>query len=109
MENLKRQRIKCGLSQQELANRVDMSQQSIYQYENGINQPSIETLILLAQKLGTTIDYLVGNTEYPYCAESVAAFPVSEDEKELVQNYRSLSSEQKRDYKKVVEIIFRNI
>lgn len=95
------------MSQQELANRVEMSQQSIYQYENGINQPSIETLILLATTLETTIDYLVGNTSYPYRPDSAIYFPVNEDEKKLVERFRELSPERKRDYRAVIEIIFR--
>ena len=41
MKNLKALRLYKKLSQQQLALRLDLSQQTIYKYENGITEPDI--------------------------------------------------------------------
>lgn len=65
MKNLKLLRQKYGLSQSDLASILNLSQQSIYKYENGISEPSIETLISLATYFDTSVDYLIGNIPNP--------------------------------------------
>lgn len=62
MKNLKSLRLEKGLSQQKLADILNISQQSIYKYENNISEPDIAMLITIANYFGTSIDYLVGNT-----------------------------------------------
>ena len=41
-----------------------LSPSVISKYEQGERQPKLETLILLADYFDTSIDYLVGETEY---------------------------------------------
>ena len=65
MKNLKLLRQTYGLSQSDLASILNLSQQSIYNYENGISEPSIETLISLATYFDTSVDYLIGNIPNP--------------------------------------------
>jgi cro/CI family transcriptional regulator len=55
------ERKKLGLSQEELANKVGVSQKSISKYECGTRRPSYETLTLMANLFGVTVDYLLGN------------------------------------------------
>lgn len=62
VENLKKLRQKSGISQQALAERLGISQQSINKYENHKIEPDISTLIAMADFFETTIDYLVGRT-----------------------------------------------
>ena len=45
LANIRILREKQNISQQKLADAVGLSQQSIYQYENGIAEPDIDTLI----------------------------------------------------------------
>jgi transcriptional regulator with XRE-family HTH domain len=57
-------REKIGISQRELAKRIDMPYQNISNYERGFRQPDYDTLILLANYYEVTTDYLLyGNTE----------------------------------------------
>ena len=65
MKNLKTLRLSKNLSQQQLALRLDLSQQTIYKYENQITEPDIATLIKLADYFNTSVDYLIGNTDNP--------------------------------------------
>lgn len=57
---LKETRKKFNLTQQEIANKIQTSQQTYSDYENEKTQPTIETLIKLADFYHITIDELVG-------------------------------------------------
>lgn len=51
-ENIKKIRISKKITQKELADRLETSQQNLAQYENGKRRPKIETL----QKIATALD-----------------------------------------------------
>ncbi|MFD2231224.1 helix-turn-helix domain-containing protein [Alkalimarinus sediminis] len=48
-----------GLTQQALANAIDLHVNQIKRYEAGTAQPTLETLVRLAKELSTTLDDLV--------------------------------------------------
>ena len=57
--NLRRFRFQSGeLSQQELANRVKVSRQTIIAIERGDYSPSVKLAMLLAKELSTTVEQL---------------------------------------------------
>ncbi|MGN0530228.1 MAG: helix-turn-helix transcriptional regulator [Eubacterium sp.] len=58
--NLKKLRNEFNISQQQLADVIGVSQQSINKYENHNIEPDIETLKNMAKFFNTSIDYLVG-------------------------------------------------
>lgn len=49
-----------SMTQSEIAQRLGVTQQAYQCYESGRRQPSIETLILIADIYGVSLDYLVG-------------------------------------------------
>lgn len=51
-------------SQQELAQKLGVMQHTVSKYENGIKRPSLEILILLADILEVSTDYLLGRTDF---------------------------------------------
>lgn len=59
MSNLKAYRKAAGISQEELAARLGVSQVAISQWESGRTHPAFEKIIRLADILGVTIDELV--------------------------------------------------
>lgn len=65
MQNLKKLRLERKLSQQKLAEQFGITQQAIYNYENGITEPDIYMLTRMAEFFHTSIDYLVGRIEDP--------------------------------------------
>lgn len=69
MENLKKLRLERKLSQQKLAENFGITQQAIYNYENGITEPDIYMLKKMAAFFHTTVDYLVGYDEKRYAPE----------------------------------------
>ena len=62
-ENLKLIRTEKGISQNELANSVGVTQPMIAQYEMGIKFPNIVIGVELAKTLGTTVEKLVCDKE----------------------------------------------
>lgn len=60
---LKQIREEKGLSQNELAKKINMTQQRISSYEKGIREPDIETLKILADFFNVSIDYLLDKTD----------------------------------------------
>ena len=56
-------RKKQGWSQEELANRLNISRQSISKWESGQSQPDIDKIILLSQLFQVTTDYLLLDQE----------------------------------------------
>lgn len=51
---IKRRRVLCGLTQEELANRCELTKGYISQLENDLTEPSITTLEYIIKALGTT-------------------------------------------------------
>lgn len=64
-QRLRQARKSKKLTQEELANRVSTTKGTISNYENGHSSPPNEMLVLLAETLGTTTDYLLGRTTNP--------------------------------------------
>jgi len=62
-EKLKNERKNKGWSQDELAEKLYVSRQSISKWENGQNYPSIETIIKVSDLFGVTIDELLRSDE----------------------------------------------
>lgn len=53
-----------GLTQQALADAIDLHVNQIKRYEAGTAQPTLETLVRLAKELHTTLDDLVFGEDY---------------------------------------------
>lgn len=75
-ERLKTLREDKGFTQQHLSEVLNVSSGAVSHYENGTREPTIETLIRMADVLNVSVDYLVGTTDAnilpaemkkPYC------------------------------------------
>lgn len=62
-EKLKAERNKKGWPQEELAEKLFVSRQSVSKWENGQNYPSIEMIIKLSDLFGLTVDELLRSDE----------------------------------------------
>ena len=59
-ENIKRIRKSKGLSQEELAIKMNVVRQTVSKWENGLSVPDSSMLIILANELDTTVSELLG-------------------------------------------------
>ncbi|MGN1317881.1 MAG: helix-turn-helix domain-containing protein [Lachnospirales bacterium] len=62
---LKELREKNNISQLKLAIDLNMNQNTISRYENGVREADYETLILIADYFDVSIDYLLLRTDNP--------------------------------------------
>ena len=60
-KNIARIRNKNHLTQEQLAEKIDVSTVFISQIETAVRKPSLETIYKLSVALNTTIDTLIGN------------------------------------------------
>lgn len=58
-------RLKQGISQEELAEKLEVSRQTISKWENGVVRPSAENLIRLSEVYGIPIDALLKDDWVP--------------------------------------------
>lgn len=98
VENLKKLRNELGISQQALAEKIGVSQQSINKYENHGVEPDITTLISIADFFNVTVDYLIGRAS----DKSDIPDKLTETERSLVREYKKLSSTEKACIKAVI-------
>lgn len=71
IERLKECRLKLGITKQEAARRIQISQPAYLRYEAGTRAPSIQTIEKMAEVFFTSTNYLVGKTTDPYSDRTV--------------------------------------
>lgn len=64
-ERLKTLRLQSGYTQKQIADAVKVSSVSIQRFEYGTVNPSLETLVALADYFNVSLDYLVGRSDVP--------------------------------------------
>lgn len=100
-EKIRERRIHIGLGQTELADKVGISKQTLYKYENGIvtNIPS-DKVEAIARALNTTPAYLMGWVKFSEdeqkAAEIAAEVTLSKELQEIIAAYRKLSDADKK-------------
>lgn len=62
-ERLQQLRQRNGLSQEEVAQKLFLTRQSVSKWENGQAEPGVENLKALARLYGVTVDALVGTDD----------------------------------------------
>ncbi|MHA2856879.1 helix-turn-helix domain-containing protein [Paenibacillus lautus] len=65
-ERLVKLRKSKGLTQEQLGEKLKSTKGTISNYENGHSAPPGEALVLIADALNTTTDYLLGRTDEPH-------------------------------------------
>lgn len=84
-ENIKQLRLKFGLTQEELANRAELSKGFISQVERDLTSPSIATLMDILECLGTSI--------HEFFSETTKEKIVYKPEDIFVKDYEELGSQ----------------
>ncbi len=76
-EILKKLREKNNLTQEQMANRVNVTRQAVSRWENGETQPNPEMLKVLSREFDVSINTLLGSPRQLYC--QCCGMPLSED------------------------------
>ena len=90
-------REELDISQIKLADKVGLTNTTLYKYEKNICEPKGEIIARLASALNTTADFILGRTPdfSPLKKESGEESFRKQRENELVQSFRRLSDENK--------------
>ena len=86
-ERLKELRKARKINQQTLSKYLNYGYTAVANYESGRNQPSIDTLIQIAEFFNVTVDYLIGNSDTPSAVERL-----SNKEFLLLENYKGVTT-----------------
>ena len=62
-ERIRSMRTDCGLSQQLIADMLNVKQNTYSQYEIGVLNYPLDVVVRLAEYYGTSVDYLLGLTD----------------------------------------------
>ncbi|MBE6558785.1 MAG: helix-turn-helix transcriptional regulator [Ruminococcaceae bacterium] len=65
-ERIRKLRLERNLSQVDLAKRLNVTKQSVSNWENDNIQPSIEMLVKLSETFSVSTDYLLGRDDRRY-------------------------------------------
>ena len=76
-EILKKLRETNNLTQEEMANRVNVTRQAVSRWENGETQPNPEILKVLSREFDVSINTLLGSPRQLYC--QCCGMPLNED------------------------------
>lgn len=74
-EKLQNLRRAAGFSQEQLAERLNVTRQAVSKWETGEGKPDIDNLLPLAKLLGTTVDYLLDDAAAEPHAETPPQSP----------------------------------
>ncbi len=74
---LKDLRVKHGLTQEQMAERLLVTRQAVSRWENGETQPNTETLKLLSREFGVSVNTLLGSPRVLFC--QCCGMPLAED------------------------------
>ena len=85
-------RKKLGITKQEAAIRMQLSQPAYLRYESGERTPSIHVIYYMAHILGTSVEYLTGKTDNPTPNSYIIHEEENSDLFTLIQTYENFDS-----------------
>lgn len=106
IDNLKKAREAIGLTQMQAANKLEISDGTYKNYEQGKREPNNTLLCKIADLFGVTTDYLLGREkpQEPTAIDNlVKEFNLSEVEKLMVQAYFLLTPKERQNLVETAE------
>lgn len=103
-EKLKALRLENHLTQEYVAQRLNVARSTIAGYETKNRQPSHEKLIAFANLFHVTVDYLLDDEETT-CFTMTESRSIPEDALDLVERYLKLSGRSKKDLKNHLHLL----
>lgn len=74
-----------NLTQEDIAEYLNVGKNTVSRYENGERTPDFETLLKLAEYFNTSVSYLVGETDDPTAINEKSPLPIEEGDLLLTQ------------------------
>ena len=91
-------RKKQGWSQEELAQKLDVTRQSVSKWESSQSVPDIAKIVQLSELFGVTTDHLLKDEEGEEELANASAENTKENEAVLEENTKNISADEAREY-----------
>ncbi len=97
-DNLRKVRKERNISQEDLAESLNVSRQAVSKWEQGIGYPEMEKMIMLAKELNISLDYLISGESEDLKQQKQEGFSTGKimirthDDKKIVSCYKVLSA-----------------
>lgn len=88
---IRRRRRELGISQERLAETLDVSYQQVQRYENGSNKLNVESIQNVAAALAVPVAYFFESADHTSVAELSTPYQPTE-EKTLLKHFRQISA-----------------
>lgn len=109
-DKIKELRKKFGYSQQQLANKMHLTQGAISQWENNLTVPAADQLVSLSQIFGITVDELLGENQIvskdPWDVESAFSAPEDETIRIMARGMGRMTPENREKLLNVAKTLF---
>lgn len=92
---IRSRRREMGLSQEQLAELLDVTYQQVQRYENGSKRLSVEKIQQIATVMVVPLDYFFGSPTTETCADGNAKY-LAGDESLLLTSYRRIANQNDR-------------
>lgn len=83
------------LKQEDIGKLINVSKAQISEIERGRKSTSLENIVILAEYFNVSLDYLIGRTDNPDLTIINVEQNISEEESELLEDYRRLNKLEK--------------
>ena len=102
---LKQLREKAGLTQDELAKKLNLTQSTIAYYENGKKMPTLENAMIIAKLFNVTLDYLLGLSADEKEKISKQQKKITSTADKFSEDMNNLSPKSQEELKKYIELL----
>lgn len=102
-ETLKELRIRHGLTQDMLSSKVNISRQTLSNYETGKRVPDPDSLCVLAEFYHVTLDQLIRTGLRPVPVDPFASLP--EEDRNFLQAYHCLSVDKQKHLQEFLKFL----
>lgn len=100
-EIIKKSRKEMGLTQQELADRLNISSKTVSRWESGIQLPDVALVPEIARVLGITVNELYGMNESTVSTDTQTSKPIVEQDNDHTRNEHSANGKVIRIYRSI--------
>lgn len=111
-ERLRELRKQSDLSQQDIADKMGVSKQTISQYERGVREPDLDNLLALCDIFNVSADYLLGKADVTLrlltteeLKKLSAPDQLTKEEALILSGYKALNNEGQQEMKNYSEYL----
>lgn len=97
-----------GLKQADLCHMTKIPSSQISNYIAGKTSPSLDNARIIAEKLGVTLDELVGRKVEAKTTEPTQTIECTADEAEMIRKFHALNEHTKRLVRQIINIEYEN-